>query len=57
VRSIIPNWPLQSAEVEVPKNTMTQPLGIELPDLNPICQLSRYQEVVAWPIVPIERMK
>jgi uncharacterized protein YqjF (DUF2071 family) len=52
-----PQWPLQPAEVELRKNTMTQPLGIELPDAKPICHFARYQEVVAWPIVPIERMK
>ena len=52
-----PPWPLQPAEAELHANTMAQPLGIELPDTNPICHFARYQEVVAWPIVPIERMK
>jgi uncharacterized protein YqjF (DUF2071 family) len=50
-------WPLQPAEVELRANTMAQPIGIELPDMKPICHFARYQEVVAWPIVPIERMK
>jgi uncharacterized protein len=52
-----PPWPLQPAEVELRANTMIQALGIELPDNKPICHFARYQEVVAWPIVPIERMK
>ncbi|HEU4345245.1 MAG TPA: DUF2071 domain-containing protein [Candidatus Binatia bacterium] len=50
-----PPWPLQLAEVELRRNTMTQPLGIELPNTKPICHFARYQEVVAWPIVPLER--
>jgi len=49
-----PQWRLQPAEVEVRANTMTQPLGLELPDSKPISHFARYQEVVAWPIVPIE---
>jgi uncharacterized protein YqjF (DUF2071 family) len=52
-----PQWPLQPAEAELRKNTMTQALGIELPDSKPICHFARYQEVVAWPIVPLERTK
>jgi uncharacterized protein YqjF (DUF2071 family) len=47
-------WPLQHAEAEVRVNTMMQPIGIELPDLKPISHFARYQEVVAWPIVPID---
>ena len=50
-------WPLQPAEVELRRNTMTQPLGLVLPETEPICHFARYQEVVAWPIVAIERMK
>jgi uncharacterized protein YqjF (DUF2071 family) len=52
-----PPWPLQEAEVELRANTMTQPIGIKLPDTKPICHFARYQEVVAWPIVPIKRVK
>jgi uncharacterized protein len=47
-------WPLQSAEVELKVNTMTRPIGIELPDNRPITHFARYQEVVAWPIVPLD---
>lgn len=50
-------WPLQPAEVELRRNTMTRPLGLDLSDTQPVCHFARYQEVVAWPIVPIERMK
>ena len=50
-------WPLQRAEVEIYKNTMTGPLGLNLPVTKPLCHFARYQEVVAWPIVPIERMQ
>lgn len=50
-----PPWSLQPAEAEIRVNTMTQPIGIELPDSRPISHFARYQEVVAWPIVPIKR--
>ena len=49
-------WPLQRAEVDLRRNTMAGFLGLELFDTKPICHFARYQEVVAWPIVPIERM-
>ena len=51
-----PQWPLQPAEVELRVNMMTQQIGIELPNTKPICHFARYQEVVAWPIVPLDRM-
>jgi hypothetical protein len=50
-----PQWRLQRAEVELCKNTMTTPLGIYLRDSKPICHFARYQQVVAWPIVSLER--
>jgi uncharacterized protein YqjF (DUF2071 family) len=50
-------WPLQPAEVEIRRNTMTVPLGVDVFETKPICHFARYQEVVAWPIVPIERMQ
>jgi uncharacterized protein YqjF (DUF2071 family) len=49
-----PQWRLQPAEVEVRANSMTQPIGLQLPDSKPISHFARYQEVVAWPIVPLE---
>ena len=50
-------WPLQRAEVDLRRNTMTGPIGLDLLDTKPICHFARYQEVVAWPIVPIEGMQ
>jgi len=50
-------WPLQRADVELRKNTMTRALGLDLPQTKPICDFARYPEVVAWPILPIERMQ
>ena len=49
-----PQWRLQPAEVEVRANTMTQPIGLQLSDFKPISHFARYQEVVAWPIVPLD---
>jgi uncharacterized protein len=48
-------WQLQPAEAQVRMNTMMQPVGIELPDSKPVSHFARYQEVVAWPIVPFQR--
>jgi hypothetical protein len=49
-----PPWPLQPAEVELRVNTMTQPIGLELPNTKPLSHFARYQEVIAWPIVPLD---
>lgn len=46
-------WPLQRAEIELQKNSITKAVGIELPDTKPLCHFARYQEVVACPIVKI----
>jgi uncharacterized protein YqjF (DUF2071 family) len=46
-------WPLQRAELELRKNTVAEALGIQLPHQDPVCHFARYQEVVAWPIVPL----
>ena len=43
------NWPLQAAEVEVDVNTMTVPLGLALPDVEPLLHFSRRLDVVVWP--------
>ena len=40
-------WPLQRADVELSKNTMTRALGLDLPQTKPICDFARYPEVVA----------
>jgi uncharacterized protein YqjF (DUF2071 family) len=41
-------WPLQQAGAEVMTDTMTRPLGFELPDHEPLRWFSRHLEVVAW---------
>ena len=51
-----PQWALQPAEVNLDVNTMTQSTGIALPEQKPLAHFARLQEVVAWPIVPLERM-
>ena len=50
-------WPLQRAEVELFTNTMAEAAEIKLPNTNPICHFARFQEVVAWPIIPVEQLK
>ncbi len=50
-------WPLQRAEIELHKNSMTVALGIDLPDIKPLCHYGGYQEVIAWPIVPLEHSR
>jgi uncharacterized protein len=49
-----PQWRLQPATVELRSCTMLQASGIELSNSQPLCHFSLLQEVVAWPIVPIE---
>jgi uncharacterized protein YqjF (DUF2071 family) len=43
-----PRWPLQPAAAEVEVNTMTQQIGLGLPDVPPLLHYAEYQEVVAW---------
>jgi uncharacterized protein YqjF (DUF2071 family) len=50
-------WPLQSAEGELRLNTMVDPLGVKLPDIDPVCHFAGYQEVVAWPVVPLSNQE
>ena len=46
-------WPLQPAEVELRVNTMTAPLGINLPAVPPLAHFALRLEVVAWRVVPV----
>ena len=46
-------WPLQAAEVELKLNTMTHPLGIQLPDVLPVAHFARRLDVVAWQAVSV----
>ena len=50
-----PQWQIQPAEVEFKKNTVAQASAITLSNGSPLCHFSRYQEVVAWPIVGLEQ--
>lgn len=43
-----PPWSLQRAEARVDRNTMTVPIGIELPNVPPLLHFSRRQDAVAW---------
>ena len=43
-----PPWPLQIAEAEIERNSMTRPLGISLPESAPLLYFSERQEVVNW---------
>ncbi len=42
-------WPLQPAEADIVRNTMTRPVGIELPDTKPVLHFSERVNVVVWP--------
>jgi hypothetical protein len=41
-------WSLQTAEVDIDVNTMTHPLGFDLPDTPPLAHYAHYLDVVAW---------
>lgn len=47
-------WPLQPAEAEIYENTMTLPIGIELPDCKPLLHYAERIETVAWAITPVD---
>jgi len=46
-------WPLQPAIADIQVNTMTAPLGIELPALPPLVHFARRLDVVAWGLEPL----
>jgi uncharacterized protein YqjF (DUF2071 family) len=43
-------WPLQPAEAEVQINTMTQQIGVVLPETGPLLHFARRLDVVGWTI-------
>jgi uncharacterized protein len=43
-----PPWPLQPAEADIQRNTMTQGLGFRLPDLPPLLHFSERLDVHVW---------
>jgi uncharacterized protein len=46
-------WPLQPAEAEIRRNTMTAPLRITLPDRSPLLHFARRLDVRAWSPDPV----
>ena len=46
-----PPWPLRPARAEWLDNTMTEPLGIRLPDRDPLLHYVDRQDVLIWPLV------
>ncbi|HEY9677123.1 MAG TPA: DUF2071 domain-containing protein [Drouetiella sp.] len=43
-------WPLQPAEAEFELNSMTKPLGIDLPNEKPLLYYSERLETIEWPL-------
>jgi uncharacterized protein YqjF (DUF2071 family) len=41
-------WPLQPADADIRANTMTEPLGIQFPQVMPLMHFARRLDVVAW---------
>lgn len=50
-----PPWALHRAEAEFVTETMTIPLGIQLPIIPPLLHFSRRQEVVVWPLTTVAK--
>ena len=48
-------WPLQPAEAEIARNTMSEQIRLALPDTKPLLHFASYLEVVAWWPVPLGR--
>ena len=46
-------WPLQPARAEIFENTMTEGLGIRLPDQEPLLHYSARQDVLIWPLLSV----
>jgi uncharacterized protein len=44
-------WPLQPARARLRENTMTEPVGIRLPDHEPLLHYAARQDVLIWPLV------
>jgi uncharacterized protein YqjF (DUF2071 family) len=51
-----PPWPLQPAAARIARNTMASPYGIELPSepIHPIVQYAHRQDVLFWPLEPLQ---
>lgn len=47
-------WPLQPAEAEIRRNTMTAGLGFDLPDVAPLLHFARRLDVHVWPPAAVD---
>ena len=43
-----PPWPLQRAEADIARNTMTSAAGLALPPARPLLHFSKRQDMVGW---------
>jgi len=53
LRADHPPWRLRPASVRILRNSMTRPLGIELPSVEPLLHFAARQDVVIWPPRPV----
>jgi hypothetical protein len=51
-----PPWTLRSARADITENTMTAPIGLELPATPPVLHYAARQDVVIWPPEPVAPM-
>ena len=47
-------WSLQPARADLAENTMAEPLGIQLPDQPPLLHFAARQDVLVWPLRPVD---
>jgi hypothetical protein len=46
-------WPLQLAQAEIDRNTMTEQLQVCLPETKPLLHFAKRLEVVVWTLTPV----
>jgi uncharacterized protein len=51
-----PPWPLQAADADIVRNTMTAPRGIHLPPEPPLLHFAARQDVLIWPPVTVRNV-
>jgi uncharacterized protein len=47
-------WPLQAAEADIDLNTMTDPVGVKLPETEPLLLFASRLNVVAWRLTGVD---
>jgi uncharacterized protein YqjF (DUF2071 family) len=50
-----PAWPLQPATATIVRNSMTKPWRLELPRSRPVLHFASLQNVLIWPLRPVEK--